>query len=351
MSVDFDNGFIVGLATTNGSTSGTGGKYKVEDVINPSNLSVYQAGGSEIWNILDTRQVQAVVCDKYGNIYVAFRASTGHIVCKFDPSGNELWHSSDSIYAYNLAVDNDCNVYVVYNYSSGKNVRKLNSDGVEQWSLSDITLAKGIAVDTSGYVYVAYYGSSTLEGGVRKLDSNGNEIWRKFDIKYASCVVADNLGNVYVGYQQQLGTNVRKLNSLGEEIWSLSDNSPVYTVNLDSHGNLYVGYYDSPRKKALVKFNSSGVELWDSILLALRVISITVDSNDDIYVVCWTGSGKVIRKLNPSGIEIWSSSDLTYALDTAVDSSGNLYAVYGYFTTLTKKIRKLHKDTIYTITG
>ncbi|OPJ58427.1 NHL repeat-containing protein [Clostridium oryzae] len=70
-----------------------------------------------------------------------------------------------------------------------------------------------------------------------------------------------------------------------------------------------------------------GDEIWSNSDVPYAE-DIAVDSSGNVYVTYVNSSSKAVRKLNPSGSEIWSNSDVSKAYGIAVDSSGYVYVAY-----------------------
>jgi len=370
MTVDFDNGMIVGLAAVNERT-GNNKKYKIGDSISSVNLSELD---QQVWTSSDVPNAINIAVDSIGNSYVAYYNAVGTTsVRKLDPNGVELWALSDIGYARDIAVDSLDNVCVAYYSSVGTtSVRKLDPYGVELWALSDVPGAIGIAVGPAGSVYVAYCNVVGVTG-VRKLDASGNQIWASSDVAYPYGIAVDSIGNAYVAYYGNAGyTNVRKLNySTGNQIWVSSDAQRAYDIAVDpsgtfvyviydsditgaiitvrklyasyggqvwakydvgyprgiaadSHGNVYVVYhYDAV---SIRKLDAAGNQLW--ALTGYDGTGVAVDSEDNVYVTCAETSGITVCKLSQpvtTPQELWSKTGLSSTTGIAVDSDGNMY--------------------------
>ncbi|MFX1311354.1 MAG: SBBP repeat-containing protein [Promethearchaeota archaeon] len=173
----------------------------------------------------------------------------------------------------------------------------------------------GVAVDSSDNVYLAGY-TCSLGGGdpdmiLVKYDSSGDEQW--------VCTWEGIIGEEDYGVA-----------------WG-------YAVAVDSSDNVYlVGstrYHDTGDYDiALVKYNSSGVELWNCTWGGSEPdegYSVTIDSSDNVYITGYTkslGAGNsdiVLVKYDSSGEEqwncTWGGSDEDVGNGVVVDSLNNVY--------------------------
>ncbi|TET23979.1 MAG: T9SS type A sorting domain-containing protein [Candidatus Stahlbacteria bacterium] len=174
--------------------------------------------------------------------------------------------------------------------------------------------AYAIAVDGSGNVYVTggSEGSGTdLDYATVKYSSSGAQQWvarynsPAIDFDVASAITVDNSGNVYVtGWSEASGEEdydyaTIKYNSAGEEQWvarySVSadfDDVLRPTIAVDGSGNVYITatsqFEDTEYDYVTIKYNSAGIEQW---------------------VMRYNGPG----------------NSFDYALDLALDGSGNVY--------------------------
>jgi Big-like domain-containing protein/pre-peptidase len=187
------------------------------------------------------------------------------------------------------------------------------------------------------------------------------------DFDYASAVAVDGSGNVYVTgpYNRQCGCGssltfdgggpnettlpgllsadvfVAKYNSSGALVWAKSASTFGYDesfgIAVDAEGNSYVAIVRSGIGAQVVKFDSSGSEVWTTTLpLSGYAYAIALDAAGNSYI---TGYGADIQtggtlatvwKLDSGGAPLWTRQATGVhsggGTAIAVDSAGNSYA-------------------------
>ena len=305
-----------------------------------------------------------------GNVTVTDPSSGGSdlFVLKLNSSGEFQWvytvGGSNNDNGKGIDVDSSGNVYIsgifkdTVNFGGGDItshgnfdifVLKLNSSGVFQWVYhaggTGNDQAYPISVDTNGNVLVAGYffdtanftpASCTSRGSadifVLKLTTSGllNFIrcYGSTSVDYPWGVDFDSAGNAYItgGFSNTINFDcgnttssgsqdifVMKLNSSGNCQWVYtvgdSDMDYGWALETDSSNNSYItGYFQDT-----VNFGGG---------------NITSVGNRDVFVL----------KLNSSGVFQWvytaggTEADYSYGLD--IDSSGNIYAVGSFQSTI-----------------
>ena len=305
-----------------------------------------------------------------GNVTVTDPSSGGSdlFVLKLNSSGEFQWvytvGGSNNDNGKGIDVDSSGNVYIsgifkdTVNFGGGDItshgnfdifVLKLNSSGVFQWVYhaggTGNDQAYPISVDTNGNVLVAGYffdtanftpASCTSRGSadifVLKLTTSGllNFIrcYGSTSVDYPWGVDFDSAGNAYItgGFSNTINFDcgnttssgsqdifVMKLNSSGNCQWVYtvgdSDMDYGWALETDSSNNSYItGYFQDT-----VNFGGG---------------NITSVGNRDVFVL----------KLNSSGVFQWvytaggTEADYSYGLD--IDSSGNIYAVGSFQSTV-----------------
>ena len=207
---------------------------------------------------------------------------------------------------------------------------------------------------TTGGTYAYLFGKYNTSGAIqwqRSLDSVN------FDFGYSA--IADSSGNVYVSGQTGTGAVFAKYNSSGTIQWQrLFNKSGIATqggkIVLDSSGNIYLLAIQNNGTSNLVtalitKYNSTPTLQWtrsfgnasgQGAAFYFDTGDFALDSSGNIYiagsidssasaVICkYDNSGNLQwqRKLTGSGVSL--SNSRSAAKTVAVDSSGNVYAVY-----------------------
>jgi len=173
--------------------------------------------------------------------------------------------------------------------------------------------------------------------------------------KYDSCraLLIDSSDNVYLaGNTESFGAGENdmclvKFDNSGIQLWNRTwggnYSEYCYAIAIDSLKNIYLGgiMYNSSANDynmCLVKFDNSGIQLWNSTWGGSqddRAYGLVVDSSDNIYLVGETysfgvgGSDMCIIKYNSSGVQLWNrtwgESDYEQCRAVTLDSLGNIY--------------------------
>ncbi len=260
-----------------------------------------------------------------------------------------------------LVIDSSDNIYVLstkgwignYGYDPKKIIYlfKYDNSGTLLWNE---TIAEGhednygtdIALDSDEKIYIT--GSINDKVFLEKWDKEGNLIWeRVWDDGRGSALAIDSDNNIYItqyGYENYL----IKYNSSGEQLWNTSlyysskepalDEQYTLTVATDSLGNVYAGgyleFYSNALSMFLIKYNSSGTQLWNiTDAEANACINLAIDSNDNLYINVKNPYSLLIKYTN-LGIQVWNKSlefttnNVIYKIDVyslISDSSNNVF--------------------------
>lgn len=220
----------------------------------------------------------------------------------------------------------------------------------------------GVAVDKAGDVYISDSGNHR----VKKFDSQGRLLTQwgtagkgegQFEI--IRSVKVDGSGAVYVVDQERLGSprhsRIQKFSSFGKFIETWQRTGPdveqfelATDIAMSSNGNVFVLAVDlQPSRRGVAaaarveKFTADGelITYWGKIGRGdgefVQPISITMDSNDDVYVTDRRKAG--VQKFDSNGKllakwEGWGESDGLFNLPTATafDKEGNMYVLDRY---------------------
>lgn len=348
-------------------------------------LSLVSASGSiseewyRIWGGNEGERGYALACDYSGNIFVtgstsSFGAGKGDIcLVKYDSSGvqqwNRTWGGSSIDIGQGIAVDSSDNIYIAGQTDSfgvgyeDACLVKYDNSGVQLWNLTwgdtSVDLTWAIALDSSGDIYIA---GTTHKIGMNsdmflvKFNSSGVQQWNRTWGRTTSCgaygIALDSSDNIYLAGFRESGGNydmcLVKYDSLGnhqwDRTWGGKGSQSCHDIAIDSMDNIYlVGSNKSLgisfRDMCLVKYDSSGeihwISTWGSDIGQQEAAGVSLDSNDDIYLVGYTfsfGAGKrdiCIVKFDKSGILQWNHTwggiynDWGYGI--AFDQTNNLY--------------------------
>lgn len=192
---------------------------------------------------------------------------------------------------------------------------------------------------TSGNVVLARTGQSgavwTLgPSGLRKWSRAGTLLWGKAG---GVSMAVDASGNAYVNS----GTTITKRNSSGDVVATLStgDVSDGF-IATDVSGNLFYHDENTVSNRGLVKFDSSGSELWSTATIGGVTGSqfkrrIAIDASGSTYVAS--------RKIDQSGSVLWTNPG-TGGFDdfcVCIDADGGVYVGEPSGTTLASHVRKI----------
>ena len=315
--------------------------------------------------------LQAGSTDKYGRMLLN---QEDIILIKYDHNGNHLWNRtwSESGKDYGGGVDVDAfgNSYIT-GHSDGTQgfatiIVKYNSVGNQLWNKTYtknlyVPTGHGISVDSVGNAYFLDYelgpdfGPPNIDFLLVKCDSMGTELWKRtwggIALDRASGVATDLDGNAYVtGYTRSFGIDgnafLVKYDSSGNELWNSiwgysSGDQYGRGVTVDSFGNIYVtGYsYGSVNDYIfLVKYDESGTQVWNATWDSAGKdigTGVAVDSVGNIFISGYTNSfgtpdyDVLLVKYDSSGKELWNVTTGSvindYGNSVAVDSLDNVY--------------------------
>ncbi|MBN2151494.1 MAG: hypothetical protein JW839_08615, partial [Candidatus Lokiarchaeota archaeon] len=321
---------------------------------------------------------QDVAVDQSGYVHVTgFRGSMSSelLLLKLDSSGNVVWSRSygAGYYAkgYGVAVDLSGNVYACGVYYGDLLLVKYDAGGTFQWARTrggaPYEEAHRVAVDSNGdIVYVGDTGGFETEDAiVVKYDSAGNYLgsatWGGAARDFGWDVVIDGGNNIFIsGMTNSTGAGkddlfVVKFNSTLHQQWNSTwgyadkDGDCEFNsvgIDLDASGNVYIAdcrityfdYYTRDFNSTLVKFNSSGGQVWnvswtydvdpdDSEEQANDVV--VTDTGTILVAGTTPGHDFYLARFNqngvPQGTETWDSGDTEWANAMAFDGSGFAY--------------------------
>lgn len=346
------------LAVISSATYNGGGMDEAYSVTVDSSGNVYVTGEKSqnyytikydpSFNVIQSATYSGVGDDKpfgiavanSGNVYVAGESYNGinydYFTIKYNSSlavlSSATYNSGVQDYGYDLAVDGSDNVYITGNSNNNFFTIKYNSNLVVQSSATynsgNTDSAVGIAVDNSGYAYVAGYSGNGSNNDFRTI---------RYQLPNAG-----GGGGIFTGDFSQAGGSV--YDGTGDDVAydvavdTFSGGGPyIYVTGYSSNGASGYDYFT-------VKYNASGVMIASSTYNGPankddHAIGVAVDSSGNVYVTGWINNGAngdyFTIKYN-SSLQVLSSATYNggaalgdFALDAAVDSSGNVY-VAGY---------------------
>ncbi len=234
------------------------------------------------------------------------------------------------------------------------NISANSTSWIRTWSKFGEEYGNAIVIDSSNDIYV---GGTTLDSssGLRylcllKYNSSGDmiweQIWRDERAEWMGCstVANDSLDNIYLAGTMEIPPLNKqfmillKYDKLGNKLWNISWGRYGLDIcsdtAIDSSNNIYLVGYSfnqiSGADLSLVKFNSSGTQLWNYSLASLSYdegTTLAIDSNGNSYIGGLYKNEGILLKLNATGAIQWNftfSSD--FISDVAIDSSDNIIA-------------------------
>lgn len=242
---------------------------------------------------------------------------------------------------YNSIVDQTGNTYLASGTNcgncagSGAYLIKYNDQGTIQWQQLDTFAYFGaIKISTTGFLYSANsnnIGVSSLT--LTKLNTDGNIIWKKGNaysgLNFYNVLDFDSQGNIIVTGSAGSTAITEKYDTLGNLLWakqlSIGNGSYGYNLLIDSFDNIYVGV-----KNGLVKYSSMGTELWNLPLDFWVTSAMSIDKQNNIYIVGMTNSSHLmgVNKIDKNGNILWSRSygyGDSYANSIVIDKTENVY--------------------------
>ena len=334
------------------------------------------------WGGSDNEWGRGIVTDNAKNLYVVGKTesfgegSADLLLIKFDKIGNQIWNKTwgkNNDYGFDIgldiAIDSDENLYVVgatdrISSSHGDSLLlKFDNSGNELWnktfSFGNSDMSVSIKIDPFNNIYILGISDvmNWLDTNIGKLffmkfDPNGSQLWNKTINNslnaYPGEIMIDSFDKIYLScsFINLSSSNndifFAKYNSTGKQLWNhtfgTTHTDLVKSMILDSVDNIIISgnilltatySTDFNYDFILVKFNNSGVELWNktwSNIYYFWSSDISIDLSDDIYLCGYVTtfdsyySNIGILKFNSSGCRIWNItwgglySDIAYRI-------------------------------------
>ncbi|MHA2010108.1 MAG: SBBP repeat-containing protein [Candidatus Hodarchaeales archaeon] len=347
--------------------------------IYPSDLNTNS--WNKTWGSSDLERGYGVALDSSEDIYVSGytygigAGSSDIALVKYNGSGvllwNRTWGGSGGDSGGGVTVDSSDDFYVTGLTNSfgagGSDITlvKYSSSGVllwnRTWGGSSNDRGYEVTFDSSDNIYVTgstnSFGAGNSDMVLVKYSSSGVQLWNRtwggIDSDLGLGVAVDSSDNIFVtGNTPSFGVGgtdmfLVKYNSSGAQLWNKtwggSSSDGGHGVTVDSYENVYVSggtqSFGIVENTLLVKYNNSGVQLWNRTWSGSNGgsgLDVTVDSANIIYLTGdsnTNGIDIVLLKYNSSGVLLWNrtwgGNGLQRGFNVAVDSIYNAYIV-GY---------------------
>jgi hypothetical protein len=328
-------------------------------VISLSNLWG-KAASSEYWFVLLTNPSLAITAakmavDASGNVFATGDANNQLYTLKYDSVGTKLFEVRH--YAVGgsrgIAVDSSNNYWVSGANNNTLPISLVKFSGIngDVVTSTGITAASsyggGVAIDSSGNIYTCgTVANNSSDIFIAKFNSSGVIQWQRrigsAAIETAWSIAVDGTGAPYVVGTTRTSGNydnfIVKYNTSGTLQWQRRSGTAgaeqFFDVAVTSGGNVYACGLNS-----IFKYNTSGTLQWQIGLTdSFIVLSITLDSSENIYALLQSGDNQVtIAKFNSSGTALMYRA-IDYSGDTVssflgsiqVNSTGTIiYVHYG----------------------
>ncbi|MGV3771875.1 MAG: SBBP repeat-containing protein [Verrucomicrobiales bacterium] len=350
----------------------------------------YRSDGDRLWavdslfsqDLLDPKIVGMAFAPD-GNLILAGHAQSGsyrdYVVLKLKPDGELIWithfRPDQSYYstAVALALDGSGHIYITGASEFSGSSRdyatiKLDPKGNQLWTATysaepeSSEFPAALLVDTVGNAYVtgmSQFGSTTV-----KYSPQGAELWKVHHANTLAprSLLMDKAGDLYLaGYHEEnelIYYTLIKLNANGTTLWEASFNSQIPpdffphspAINQDAEGNIYLSSKLKVGSVAtdylMLKYSPSGQLLWQRTYSPMsnmlpEPLGVEIDASGRSFTLANIGRGDIRDLLGISysaegdqrpGLfynQLTSSSD--QAIDLAVDSQGNSFAVGNSF--------------------
>jgi len=288
----------------------------------------------ETWVTGNSNYIIDMITDSNNNVYATGVTNNGTnndvFLSKHDNCGALIWHKTfDSGWdddVVGMGVDNLGFIYIAGNHGAATKsplIIKYDSSGNQIWAKQIIitqgTTIKAMTNDKFGNVYITGSIPTSTKGKdtyLAKYDSAGNFIWSKFydaggtagsNNEEINDISLSGNSVLLTGYSKSGNILTLKYSNTGILNWVVSyvSNYIDYGVKVraDILGNVYVSAKDIVTSSLIhngsfriIKYNSSGVELWNNYNYNISGINSTpndmiIDSTGNVYVTGETDDG------------------------------------------------------------
>ncbi len=272
---------------------------------------------------LTDRQIECILVNDSGHIFIGTISHIGSIIYKSTNSGNS-WSSVANLGTKCLAEIDSGQIFAAH---TGYQQYHRSTDGGETWvpgfiplgGVNDIALndsghiflagqpayrstdngynwaalnnglsdeARSIAINDSGHIFAGSWGEYSSTSGIYRSTNNGDSwsfVKPGFRVNFSKNIVINNNGDIIVG-------------SWGYGIWKSTDNGDTWNQNNSGLGHYYVrSMHIALNGDVYAGLDGGGIyrstdegESWMQVgLYVAGVRKIAINSNDDIFTSVW----------------------------------------------------------------
>jgi len=333
-----------------------------------------------IWNVtwaglIGVSEGKDLEFDSLGNLYEfgntdCFGAGGGDLLLiKYDQDGNQIWNrtwgNSDHEYYGGIAVDSSDNIYITgTRYTPASTVLiKYNGLGAQLWNVSwnpygptHNTYVYDVETDSSDNAYIVGLDPNLQSPFLLKFNNAGVLINYTLipegfpSVNHDYGIYIDSSDNLFISggpFHSYTNFLLAKYSSSCHQIWnktlSIGDggtnHAPVTDICVDPIGNIYISGFIEPNHGILLKYDSTGNQIWNRTVRNMLAYSVALDNDSNPYIgglhaIGHQSQGFLI-KFSSNGIFQWNQTLLIEGLDTnfngiALDESDAVYCT-GYY--------------------
>jgi hypothetical protein len=318
----------------------------------------------------------------YVNAYVLDEDTvlSKQLLIKYNGTGSVQWvktHTFNTTASVKIKTDNSGNIIAVFPLLNSVTVLKYDPDGNLLWTYNTsefILMFNGAEQDSAGNIYLLGAGFDCI---IQKVNPAGNLVWSRTynptgNSDFGNSVCTDKNGNIIVtGYSTESFSASTaftvKYSPAGDTIWSETISEPGRLLEgegvvTDSAGNVWIAYSSEDENGmhslGIIKYNSSGVPVWDSLYSGsnniiftnmaidhtgrLAIAGLMIGGNSDMLLLRSDLSGRVVTEFTSGtpateeytgGLAVDNTGDV-FLTGTVVNGSTSDVITYGFMNTI-----------------